>query len=80
MKLATPHRIKNNHLFTLLMGTIITIIYPSVLAIEKFKIFLLLTLFQLTLLIGLFFYPMASLSMHLALLITLSLNTLKKNL
>jgi hypothetical protein len=80
MKLLAPQNTQNNRLLVILIGGVMTIIYPSILAIEKFYIFLLLTLFQLTLLTGLFFYPMISLSMHLVLLMTLTLITLKKSL
>jgi hypothetical protein len=80
MKLLAPQNTETNRLLVMLIGGVITVIYPSILAIEKFKIFLLLTLFQLTLLTGLFFYPMISLSMHLVLLMTLTLITLKKSL
>ncbi len=80
MKLLAPQNTQTNRLLVILIGGVMTIIYPSILAIEKFYIFLLLTLFQLTLLTGLFFYPMISLSMHLVLLMTLTLITLKKSL
>ncbi|MBE0494289.1 MAG: hypothetical protein IBX48_08085 [Thiomicrospira sp.] len=80
MKIFTdqPHYYKSHKANA--FGLLVTLIYPSVLLIEKVKIFLLLTAVQVLIVIGLFIDPIISLLLHSLLFLTLIAYTLKQNL
>ena len=80
MKIFTNNPLKYNAHKVNAFGVLITLIYPSVLLIEKFKLFLLLTALQVLLVIGLFFDPIASLLLHSLLLLSTIIYTINQNL